>query len=605
MLKKNKNIFDKLFRIKSFISSCNVKLYLFFLAILLAGLTSLLEGLSLSLLAPAFDIAVQGVVEARKESWLVRQIKTFTGIEIKSYLLFIIVSLIFTSESLKYYFNFKSSFSLSKFVNEFSHKLRLRIYSKYLEYGKIYFDMNSKGHLFQVLTTNIRAISFVLKNLHRSLFEVLSVFVYSAIMLTISWKLFLVAVFMFPVLHFLANGQIKKIRENSERLASHHSELGKKISNSLSLIPVVKMYSTESSENNAFRKNSLLIQESQTEAARLRLLLQPIKDYVVLVSLAVLLFFTWMITLSTGGVGVGKYLVFVLILKRSTRFFGSINNIRASFAEIEGPLLQIEEVLNADPSLYIVESGDVVFDKLKSSILIEDLNFSYPGKKNAIESFDLEIENGQTLAIVGRSGAGKSTFINILSRLYECESNSIFINGIDIKNYQTSTWTNKIALVSQDSFLFHGSLRENLAYGVESLNDEEIISAITNAGLVDLVNDLPEGLDTLVGDKGVMLSGGERQRVSIARAYLKKPEIIILDEPTSALDSQTESEIQKGLDYLCKDKTVIIIAHRLSTIKNADKIVVMENGKIVEQGHIESLLNNAGAFKKYWDSQQL
>ena len=179
------------------------------------------------------------------------------------------------------------------------------------------------------------------------------------------------------------------------------------------------------------------------------------------------------------------------------------------------------------------------------------------------------------------------------------------INGVDIKNFKTSTWTNKLALVSQNSFLFYGTLKDNLEYGIENLSENEIMSAVTSAGLLSLVESLPKGLDTIVGDNGVMLSGGERQRVSIARAYLKKPEIVILDEPTSALDSQTEIEIQKGLDALCKDKTVIVIAHRLSTIRNADMVVVMENGSIVESGHIDSLLSQDSAFKKYWDSQQL
>ena len=605
MPKDNKSILSNISDIKSFISECEVELFLFMLAIALAGATALLEGLSLGLLAPAFDLAIQGVVDAKKESWLVKQIKFVTAIEAKSYLLFIIVSIIFASESLKYFLNFKSSYSLSKFVNEFSHKLRVKIFSKYLEYGKIYFDLHSKGHLFQVLTTNTRIISNALRTLHKTLFEVLSVIVYCAIMLVISWKLFLVAVVMFPILHYLAHSQVRKIRTSSHKLAGHNLELGKKISNSLSVIPIVKLYANEDRENKAFRNHSLLIRETQDEASKLRLLLQPIKDYVVLVSLAILLMFTWVISLSSGGVGVGKYLVFILILKRSARFFGSINNIRACFAEIAGPLSQIEEVLNSDPSLYIVSSGEVEFETLDSPIVIDDLSFSYPGKKNAIESLSLSIENGKTLAIVGRSGSGKSTLINILARYYECSHNSIFINGVDIKDYKTSSWTSKIALVSQDSLLFHGSLSENLIYGLEDLSQEALTRALSSAGLLQFVEELPEGLDTIVGDGGVMLSGGERQRVSIARAYLRNPEIIILDEPTSALDSQTELEIQKGLDALCFEKTVIVVAHRLSTIRNADMLVVMEDGCIVERGHIENLLKKEGKFKKYWDSQQL
>jgi ABC-type multidrug transport system fused ATPase/permease subunit len=251
-----------------------------------------------------------------------------------------------------------------------------------------------------------------------------------------------------------------------------------------------------------------------------------------------------------------------------------------------------------------VQSGDEIFAGLSKDISFRNVQFAYVPGRAILKNVSFAIQKGGMTAIVGPTGSGKTTIISLLMRYYDCAPGSIFLDGKDIRSFTLESYLGKVAFVSQDTLLLHDSLRNNIAYGMSEVSEERLMDAMRRARLLDLVASLPHGADTLIGDRGVQLSGGEKQRVSIARALLKDAPILILDEATSSLDSQTERLIQEAIDDAVVGRTAIVIAHRLSTIKNADHILVMEDGRIVEEGTRDQLMQNRKLFFHLWEEQK-
>jgi ABC-type multidrug transport system fused ATPase/permease subunit len=254
-----------------------------------------------------------------------------------------------------------------------------------------------------------------------------------------------------------------------------------------------------------------------------------------------------------------------------------------------------------------IKNGDIQFEALKNEIAFKDIRFSYIPGIPIIKGVSFSVKKGQILAIVGPTGAGKTTVVNFLPRFYEYDSGAIEIDGINLREFEEKSLRKKIGIVTQDAMLMNDTIKNNITYGLEKndCNDISFEAAVHNAQLHDFIMSLPEKYDTIVGDRGIRLSGGEKQRVSIARAMLKNPDIISLDEATSSLDSHTEKLIQQAINNAVKGKTVFVIAHRLSTIKNADWIIVLEDGQIPEQGPLKELLEKKNRFYYYWELQKL
>ncbi|MDP7069552.1 MAG: ATP-binding cassette domain-containing protein, partial [Candidatus Peribacteraceae bacterium] len=251
-----------------------------------------------------------------------------------------------------------------------------------------------------------------------------------------------------------------------------------------------------------------------------------------------------------------------------------------------------------------VEGGDKEFSGLSDELRFKNLTFSYSDDRTILSDVSFVMPKGKMTAIVGPTGAGKSTLISLLMRYYECPEASIFLDKEDIREFTLDSYLKRTALVSQETLLLHESLRNNIAYGLNDVSEDDLQNAIKSARLDDFIASLPKGLDTLIGDRGVKLSGGEKQRVSIARALLKGADILILDEATSSLDSKTEHLIQEAIDEAVQGRTSIVIAHRLSTIKHADKIVVIEEGQCKEEGTLDDLLAKKGVFFGLWEQQR-
>ncbi len=278
--------------------------------------------------------------------------------------------------------------------------------------------------------------------------------------------------------------------------------------------------------------------------------------------------------------------------------------MRSQLSLLSGSLEAIQNFLSSTAGLHLSD-GKRVYEGICSSLVFENVTFTFPSNSEpALKEVSFEMKKGTTTAIVGPSGSGKSTLADLVMRFHDPNMGNIKIDGIDLREFQASSWRQSIAMVSQDTFLFNTSVRENVAYGSHKATDTQIIEAAKQAYAYEFIQDLPHGFDTILGDRGTRLSGGQRQRIAIARAILREPDILILDEATSALDTNSERIVQKALEEVSRDRTVIVIAHRLSTVEKADNIVVLCNGSIVEQGTHQELHKLQGVYWKLYSFQE-
>jgi ABC-type multidrug transport system fused ATPase/permease subunit len=281
-----------------------------------------------------------------------------------------------------------------------------------------------------------------------------------------------------------------------------------------------------------------------------------------------------------------------------------INAARGAIQQFSPSLIMVANTLSSKRAEALV-SGTRKLTRLSKGITFRNVGFAYNNRAKVLENFSLEIPYGKTVALVGASGAGKSTVAVLVPRFYDVTEGTIEIDGYDIRDYDLTSLRQRIGTVSQDTYIFNTSIRDNIAYGMENVSDEQVIEAARLANADEFIRQLPAGYGTLVGDRGVQLSGGQRQRISIARAILRDPDILILDEATSALDSQSERLVQEALERLRQNRTVLVIAHRLSTIRSADCIVVMEKGRIIESGKHEQLLKRKGTYWSFHNVQSV
>ena len=296
-------------------------------------------------------------------------------------------------------------------------------------------------------------------------------------------------------------------------------------------------------------------------------------------------------------------LTYLLVLLRLLPFISQLNTLRSSFASTATSVEIVTDFLRWD-NKPLMGNGDIPYTKLEKGIHFNHISFSYPGhEKLVLEDVDLYLPHGTTLALVGSSGAGKSTLADLLPRFYDPTSGCITLDGKDIREFNLKSLRTAMGIVSQDTFLFNDSVRTNITYGRPEATEEELLAAAKLANAYEFINKLPQGFDTLIGDRGVMLSGGQRQRLAIARALLQDPEILILDEATSALDTVSERLVQNALDNLSRDRTTMVIAHRLSTVQKADRIAVLDLGRVVEVGTHEELLQKGGYYSRLYSMQ--
>ncbi|MCB0332721.1 MAG: ABC transporter ATP-binding protein, partial [Bdellovibrionales bacterium] len=437
-----------------------------------------------------------------------------------------------------------------------------------------------------------------------TLYALMMLAVYLGILIYLSWKLSLIVLTIFPLLHLLFTRLMKQIHSVSHLQTREFTIASGKLTNALTIIPLIKAYNNEKRELEHLSHISDQIESLEFSMDKKTNSVYPIQELVSLCYLLLLVILIGVFIKIDNNAHIANYSVFLFVLMRTSRLFGVFNSFRTTIAECSGPLQELSSLFD-DRDKFFIADGSIEFTRLKDTVRCENLSYTFPGGVSALSDCTCSFLSGKTTALVGESGAGKSTILNLLMRFYEPPRGQIFIDDIDINDFSIASWRDRIALISQDALLFHDTLRENLLYGLSrDVSEQELQQILSESKLRSLVDSLPDGLETLIGDRGVKLSGGEKQRISIARALLKQADILFLDEATSSLDSKTEREIQASLDSLIQGKTTIVIAHRLSTIRNADHIIVIESGHIVEQGTLDDLLDKKGRFFEYWEEQR-
>ena len=564
------------------------------------------EGISVGLLIPLLDGLMQKdysfIQDAPYIGRFVRQLPE-SILTSDRFLLVVLISVFTAVVFLKNIFKYLAALSMDFFAIRALHHLRKNIFVRYLSFGKLYFDKGNIGHHANMLMqiTN-QALAPVL-NTNKYMGALFSLIVYMVIMSLISWKLTVFALLLFVVLHFAVHEIVKSIRRLSVKIVERGNALGKKSIEILSTIPLVKAYCTEDQEKELYAKISDEKAQFDFKARIFRELMLPMQEMITLVAaISLFLFMLWLLVGEEIGKTSSFIVYFYLVLNASSKF-GSLTSLRGNLANADGSLDEVMRVFS-DEEKYFVISGAKQYTALESEIEFRNTHFSYNNGYAVLKGLNLKIKKGAMTAIVGPTGGGKSTIINLLMRYYDCDPGSIFIDGVDIRAFSLQSFLSHVAIVNQETLLLHDTLYNNITYGLEGKTKEEVVDVIERSRLGALVKKLPDGMDTYIGDRGVQLSGGEKQRVAIARALLKGAEILILDEATSSLDSSTEKLIQEAIDEVVKGRTALVIAHRLSTIQHADNIVVIADGKVESQGTLEVLLEKDSLFTTMWNQQR-
>ncbi|MFM2564318.1 ABC transporter ATP-binding protein [Bacillus sp. GX] len=465
-----------------------------------------------------------------------------------------------------------------------------------------FFDNNKTGHLISRLTNDLMEIGEIAHHGPEDLFIAVMTLVGAfSFMMMINWKLALLTFFVIPFLLWLALYFNKKMTGTFRRLFSDVADFNACIENNVGGIRVVQAFGNEKFEKEQFAVNNARFRTTKLMAYKIMALNSSIIYMLMrLVTLFVLICGTWFVL--QGELTYGGFIGFVLLTNIFFRPIEKINAVIESYPKGIAGFKRYVELLETEPD--IVDAKDAIEVKhVHGDIQYNNITFGYENKEPILNDISLKIHAGETVAFVGPSGAGKTTLCSLLPRFYEQSSGSIQIDGIDTKDMTLSSLRKQIGIVQQDVFLFSGTIRENIAYGNLKASEADIWQAVKRAQLEDLIYSQPDGLDTVIGERGVKLSGGQKQRLAIARMFLKNPPILILDEATSALDTETELAIQKSLAELAVGRTTLVIAHRLATIKNADRIVVVNKDGIAEQGSHDELIEQGGGYSRLYEAQ--
>jgi subfamily B ATP-binding cassette protein MsbA len=469
-----------------------------------------------------------------------------------------------------------------------------------------YFTSERTGNLISRITNDVNiintGISATFLNLVR---EPLLIAVFLVIAISINWRLTLISLLVLPfALYFISKLGLrlhKESRISQERMADITSVLQETISG----VKVVKAFGMEEFENKKFQTQTWRYFKSLLKITRIRNLASPITEFLSVVAGVVIIWYGGMQVLELGTMRASEFLTFLIAIFQIMPPVKELTSVNNRIQESTSAAKRVFEILDIEPDIKEAPNA-IELKEFKDEIVFENVWFSYNGTKNGdfiLKGINLKVKKGEILAIVGPSGAGKSTLVDLIPRFYDPTEGRILIDGIDLRMIKIKSLRDKIGIVTQETILFNDTIRNNIAYGLEDCPIDKIIEAAKAANAHDFIMQLPNGYDTVIGERGMKLSGGQRQRISIARALLKNPPILILDEATSNLDAESEILVQEAIERLMQNRTVFVIAHRLSTIRNADRIIVIDNGRIVQEGKHEELIHQDGLYKKLYEMQ--
>ena len=477
--------------------------------------------------------------------------------------------------------------------------LRNKLYSHFHYLSLSYFNKNKSGELTAVLVNDIDNMRNSLSIMFQKLFvEPINILILMSLLFIVSPKLASIALLIIPISSVIIFGISHSIRRRSKRSQAQLAGMTSMIAETIGSMRIVKAFATKSFEIKRFARETQKYYQLMLRRDRLRFVSSPVSETFGATIAALLLWVGARDVLVTQSISSEDFLRFILLL---FSLFQPLKNLTNVVNELQNGLASADRVfaiMDIDSDIKDTNNAVEIVD-LKESLSFNQVSFSY-GEKNdkVLNNINFKINKGEIIALVGPSGAGKSTLVDLIPRFYDTLDGSIKIDNKNIKELKISSLRSLMGIVTQETFLFDDSVKANIAYGVENISDNQIQEAAKAANADNFIKELPDGYNTIIGERGVSLSGGQKQRIAIARAIVKNPPILILDEATSSLDSESEKHVQSAIENLMNKRTVIVIAHRLSTVHNADKILVLEKGQIVQEGKHEDLVNNEGLYKQ-------
>ena len=484
--------------------------------------------------------------------------------------------------------------------------MRTQLYNKVVSLPIGFFTNERKGDIIARMTGDVTEVeNSIVTSLDMLIKNPIFIIIYFTTLLYVSWELTLFTICVIPVLGWIMGAVGRKLKANSLVAQQKLGETTSQMEETLGGLRIIKAFLAEKKMSNRFLKCSNELRSAIRKVATRQAMAHPMSEFLGTGVIVLVLWFGGTLILSENSpITAAAFIYYLTILYSIINPLKDLSkasyNIPRGLASME----RIDAILKAENPIVDGKKGVEIPD-MKEGIEYKDLSFSYDGERQVLKNINLKIEKGKTVALVGQSGSGKSTMVDLIPRYYDVQEGRITIDGVDVRDMKVKSLRSLIGNVNQEAILFNDSFYNNITFGVENATMEQVIEAAKIANAHDFIMETEEGYDTCVGDRGCRLSGGQRQRISIARAILKNPPILILDEATSALDTESERLVQEALERLMKTRTTIAIAHRLSTIKNADEICLLRDGEIVERGKHDELIQLNGVYKRLNDMQTL
>ena len=517
--------------------------------------------------------------------------------DIKNIMMAIVIFILIALKNLTTVLNQISNSLLTK---KLSNSLRVDLFKILFSVDIDFFNQNKIGTLVSTLNSESLKTALSIKNVLDLCRNVINVFLFLVVLISLSWQITLISG-TFLILLSLGNQIfVSKAKTIGKKQKEISREYNQSIIETFSGIRLIKSFAQENQE---FHKISNLVEETEKkelEAQYTRIFIKPINEVFGILIILIIVLIGKYFLLDDATALAATLLTYLVVLFRALPLISTINQGRTNIANQSSAVEVVNSFLNTKDKPFLPE-GQKSYSCLEQGILFENVSFHYPQYDDLVlTDIDLFIPKNKVTALVGSSGSGKSTLADLFARFYDPTTGKILFDGIDYQDFQLHSVRKKMAIVSQDTFLFNDTVKNNICYGLTDVTEEEIMYAAKHANAYNFIMGLPQQFDTQIGDRGILLSGGQKQLLAIARAILRNPELLILDEATSALDNVSEKLVQQALDELCIDRTTLVIAHRLSTVQNADQIVVLHKGKIKEIGNHQQLLAQNGYYQKLY-----